>query len=352
MKAFIKDGFKDLLEYRDWVNRTFNNIQVNQGATEYFTKEQSESHLKNKTWFGEGTSYNELSSGVTEYKKPELISKIYNSLQHSLSAQTKDIHKFKKMRYNPYGLGMFSFDKAAMGMYRLKEFYSPSNSSIVEKEQVDTSMQPFRFLLDSSEVIQRWEQKPDGKLKIRTNSKNVYAYFPKVKKENRAAELFLCCGGSAARTADQMLYSGMSALIIAQLLEKAGVKTKISIVVGSSPDNYQDTVYAAIVPVKNYDENLDINLIALLTSDPRFFRWDGFKGIIAAYDHFKRVIPFSFGSAMTRETLIKSIEKSDYAEGKNIPANRFYFGGTYSEKEATDEISRLVSEITNKMELN
>src|SRR4051812_45347748 len=118
MKAYIKDGFKDLLEYRDWVDKTFENMQVNRDVKEYFSKETAESRLRDKNWFGAGTSYKELSEGVTVYKEPELITRIYNNLQHTINAQTKDIQRVKKMKYNPYGLGMFSFDKAAMGMYR------------------------------------------------------------------------------------------------------------------------------------------------------------------------------------------------------------------------------------------
>ncbi len=118
---------------------------------------------------------------------------------------------------------------------------------------------------------------------------------------------------------------------------------------GSSPDNFEESVYACLVPVKNYDEALDINLLALLTSDPRFFRYEGFKGIISSYDYFKSKCPVTLGKGMTKDYLSEVIEKSDYSKNKILAPNRFYFGWTFSEDAAIEQINETIEEISKRM---
>lgn len=350
MKAFIKEDFKNLLEFREWVSNTMTKLSpANSEREEMFSRDYIERIIRHQPqWFG-GTSYSELKAGVTDYKKPELITKIYNQVSDTISADVRDQIKARKVKFNPFGLGVFSFDRAAMGMYRLNEYYSPSLRKVVQQEEVFHTGEVFELISDRSAVIKRLEERPDGKPKVRTTSKNVYSYFPPVHKDSKAVELYISCGGHVGIKAEEFLYSGISAIIVAQLLEKARIKTRISIVIGSSPDNYDKTAYACIIPVKNYDEALDLNLLALLTSDPRFFRYDGFKGVISTYNHFGAICPNTLGRGLDKQMLIKTIEKSDYAKRANIAPNRFYFGWTFSEREATNEISKTVSEIASKL---
>ena len=351
MKAYIKDDFKNLLEYQEWVNKRMDNLSnINLQRNEMFDRYYLERQIKHQPqWFGNGVTYSELKAGVTEYKNPELITKIYNKVNDTISAEVRDQIKARKVKYNPYGLGVFCFDRVAMGMYRLKEYYSPSLKKVVENDEVIVVNDGYELISDRSEVIKRWEEQPNGKPKVRTTNKNVYAYFPPVPRDNHAVEMYISCGGHVGIQAEQFLYSGISAIIVAQLLEKARIKTRISIVIGSSPDAYQKTAYGCIIPVKNYDEALDINLLALLTSDPRFFRYNGFQGVISTYDHFKTVCPQTLGTGLDKTFLTKMIEKSDYSKNAKIAPNRFYFGWTFSEKAATEEITKTINQIASKL---
>lgn len=353
LKVHMKDDFKNLFEYREWVEKTFSSISAeNEGHLISFEKESVENRIKqNSTWYGKNTSYAEMSSGITEYKRPELIEKIYGQVNEKISTSVKDKIKARKIRYNPFGLGVFVFDRAAMGMYRLKEFYSPSLKKAVEYVDVKRVKESLVLIKDGSPVVERWEEKADGKPKIRTSSKNVYAYFPRVNKSKQAVDLFISCGGHASVTAEQFLYSGISAIIVAQLLEKALIQTRISIVIGSSPDNFSRTAYGAIIPVKNYDERLDVNLLALLTSDPRFYRHEGFKGIVALYDHFGEACPGSLGYGFNKEHLTRIIENSTYTKTATLAPNRFYFGWTFSEVDAIDVIKNSINDLAEKLQL-
>lgn len=351
LKAKFKDDFKNLLEYRQWVNQVFSNLsEKNNEHVHYYSESYINSRTRDdKHWFGEGATFRQMSEGITEYQSPELIDKIYNQVNDKIETQVKEKIKARKVNYNAQGLGVFVYDRAAMGMYRLKEFFSPVLNKIVEKEEVQNNKGNYELIVDGSPVIERWEEKPDGKPKIRTTSKRVYAYYPKVSKQRQAVEIFISCGGYAGIKAPEFLYSGISALVVAQLLEKARISTRISVVFGSSPDGFRSKAFGCIVPIKNYDETLDTNLLALLSSDPRFFRFEGFKGIVSLYEYFGEAAPLTLGQGMNKDLLKRCIENTDYAQKANLPPNRFYFGWTFNEREAVNDIKTTIEEIATRL---
>lgn len=328
-----------------------NNLHYNRGHLNSYTETYISKQIKySPEWFGAGTTFEELKAGITTYKNPALIESIFEQVNERVSLKVRDRIKYRKVQYNAMGLGIFLFDRAAMGMYRLKELYSPIYRKTVEREEVRKVKNGFQLISDGSKVIERWEEKPDGTPKIRTTSKNVYAYYPKRDKQNRAVEIYLAIGGASAITADQFIYSGVSAIIVAQLLEKAHVSTKISIVVGTSPDEFKRSVYASIIPVKGYDEKTDANLLALLSSDPRFYRYDGFKGVISTYENFKAKAPSDIGVGFNdRRDLIKTIEKSSYTGKAKLAPNRVYMGRIFSEDEAIRDIENTIQALAEKL---
>ena len=353
MKVQIKDDFKNLLEYRQWVEEKFKRLSSkNHSHQERFTKAYIDTRLRGDTeWFGKGVTFEQLQAGITEYKDPGLIDRIYQQVSEQISTQTRESLKARKVRYNPAGLGVFVFDRAAMGLYRLKEFYSTKHQKAVQREEVNFKTSPISLEKDGSKITERWEEKENGKAKVRTNNKNVFAYYPPVQKLSNAVELFISCGGNSKVEAEAFLYSGISALIVAELLEKARIKTRISIVIGSAPADIHKAFYGCMIPVKNYDEKLDRNLLALLTSDPRFFRFEGLKGIIAAYDHFGAVAPSNLGYGVTRQTLPIVLEESGYAKEKNLSENRFYFGWTFNETDAVEIITEGIQQISQRLNI-
>jgi hypothetical protein len=351
LQAYIKEDFNNLLEYRQWVNDSMIRLRHNRRYLKEYSEESINQLIEWDTnWFGEGTTFEELQAGITTYKSPELIKTIYEKVNDRVALSVRDRIKARKVQYNAMGLGIFLFDRAAMGMYRLKELYSPVHSRIVKQEEVQKVDKSYRLISDRTPVIERWEEKPDGSPKIRTTSKKVYAYYPKQNKQNRAVEIYLAIGGSASINAEDFIYSGVSAIIVAQLLEKAHVNTRISIVVGTSPDEFKRSVYASIIPVKEYDEKTDANLLALLSSDPRFYRYDGFKGVISTYEHFDTQAPPDIGVGFNERTnLIRTIEQSTYTSTAKLAPNRVYMGRIFSEDEAIKDIEETIKALGEKL---
>ena len=98
-------------------------------------------------WFGKDVTFQELSKGITAYKNPELIDRIFQKMYDKVPSNTKDKIKARKVKYNPYGLGVFVFDRASMGMFRLKELYSETHQRTVEHEEVKKSKDQFHLIL-------------------------------------------------------------------------------------------------------------------------------------------------------------------------------------------------------------
>jgi|GEM_PF-3436281 len=312
-RVLLKDDFENLLDYRRWLQGAWDNLSpLNKGEHDDFS-EQAVNHatVSRPNWYGSGVTYSELSAGITSYKKPELIEAVYNKVSHEINADIVNRIKKRKLDFNAMGLGVFCFDRAAMTLHRVKT--------------------------------------PAGKTKVRTATKELFAWFPQEQRDRHAVELFVSCNAPASTKADDMLYGGVSAIIIAELLIKAGVRVKINMVVGSATDGSRNLYVGCVIPIKDYDEPFDRNLAALLVSDPRFIRFDGYKGVIAVYDHFKKAIPAGWGMPMNAVQLKTSFENSGYARNSQAQ-HRYYFGGTFSEQQATRDVALTITDLAQKMQ--
>ncbi len=310
--ALIKDDFKSLLDYQAWVKETFANLSPkNTGHKVNYTKSHIEKMIQaNDYWFGSGATYKELAEGIKQYQDPELLDNLYQKVNHELNPAITQKLQPRKLKFNDLGFGMFCFDRAAMSLYRTKESEYSDN------------------------------------LKVKTNTKKLFAYFPEVSRDKHAVEFFISSDASGSVKAEEMLYGGVSAVIMAELLIKANIKVKINIVIGSALDLARQKYIGCIVPVKQYDEPLDRNVLALLSSDPRFMRFDAFKGVICSFENFNMATPSGLGLPMNASQLRNLLEESGYTE--NLPSkHRFYFGGTFSEDAALNKINNTIEDISD-----
>lgn len=347
----IKDDFHGLLDYQRWLKESFENLSERNIMHLYKFSEQSVNsyNKSNKKWFGTEVTYKEMQEGVKEYMNPELLDSIYQKVQHEVNLTISHNLKAKKLKFNALGLGMFCFDRAAMTLYKNREYYSEKLQKVVAPAEVKHSGKGSSLKIDGSRVNERWEQDSEGKPKVRTHTKEVFAYFPKATREQTAVEFFISCVAPFSVAGRSLLYGGVSAVIMAEILAKAGIKIKINMVIGSAISSSKEDLVACIVPVKHYDEPIDRNLLALMSSDPRFMRYDAFKGVISVYDHFKKAISDNFGYPLSASELRAVLEGSGYTK-KLQSKYRYYFGGTFSEEAAIRDITRTIKDISNNLE--
>lgn len=346
----IKDDFQGLLDYQRWLKESFGNLsEKNSKFLPYFSKSTFDSyHSKRTGWFGAKVTYEEMQEGIKEYMNPKLLDWLFQQVQHEIDSVLNSELKARKLKFNAMGIGMFSFDRAAMTLYRNRELYSETKKKIVAPIEVKQTGNTYSLKSDGSTVTEKWEQNREGKPKVRTHTKDVFAYFPEVKRERPAVEFFISCIAPVGKGADELLYSGISAAIMAEILTKAGFKIKVNMMIGTSASKSINDLIGCIVPVKHYDEPLDRNLLALMSSDPRFMRYDAFKGLVSVYDHFNKAISPNYGYPLTANELKQALENSGYTE-KLQSTYRYYFGGTFSEGAAIQTITQTIKDISDKI---
>ena len=342
----IKDDFNGLLDYQNWLKGAFANISEKNRKGLSFFSEKTFKSLGN--WFGPNVTYEELQKGVKEYMNPGLLDKIYQKVKDKVEAALPQELKARKLKFNALGFGMFSFDRAAMTLYRNKEYYSEKHDQKVELSELSQTKRGYALKADGSPVIERWEETREGKAKVRTHTKDVFAYFPEVKRERPAVEFFISCVAPSSIEGEDLLYAGISAVIMAEILTKASIKIKINVVIGTSESMSKNNLVSCIIPVKHYDEPLDKNLLALMCSDPRFMRYDAVKGILSVYDHFEKTIRDNFGFPLSAKELKDVLEGSGYTQ-KLESTYRYYFGGTFSEEAAIRDITTTIKDISEKL---
>lgn len=252
----------------------------------------------------------------------ELLRKVQPKIKDKLEAYIKlmdnKILSKPKVAYNDRGLGVFSFDRAAMGLYRLQ----PTGS----EKQIDNTISQLQIELDTSNKT--------------TAVKSVYAYFKNKKSSYPALQLYLMAGGNAKIKGDELLYVGLACAELVEFMEIRGVAVEVNALLGTS---FNGNVAMSVIRIKRFQDKLDKNQLLLMTSDPRYFRYRGFKALIALCDHFGLNIPDGLGS-------LKQNMGKDFVKEITDKQNRYaVFEQSYSIDAAVKEVTQVIEHYTQQI---
>lgn len=118
------------------------------------------------------------------------------------------------------------------------------------------------------------------RLKFATKAKKIYLIRPKKGGAPQYIDLFVIAGGLADLNSEAMMAKITPVLMLAEQLEQAGVKTRIYGLRAYIIDG--DHVFFSWV-AKEYGAQVDRQQVAIVTADPRFFRfsmWANTEGIL------------------------------------------------------------------------
>ncbi len=274
---------------------------------------QTQQHVeKGSDWYGTppASSIPELEQhhsflGMQLLKK--LQPKIKNYLHPYLEHLNAHVIPKPKIAYNDRGLGMFSFERAAMGLFRL--------GSINLKTPLERTTTQLHIELG----------------KTRTTTKKVYAFFKDKKTAYPSLQLYLMAGANANIKGNEMLYAGLACSELVEFLEARGVAVAVSVLMGTS---FENRVVMGVVCVKRFQDKMDKNQLLLLSCDPRYFRFRGFKSLIALSNYFGYTIPSGLGKITTNmgTDFVKALQKKG-----------FVFEQSYSLEAATKEVTRIIN---------
>ena len=238
--------------------------------------------------------------------KDEFTKRMLGFKKNQKELDTSQNIKDKKLSFNDLGLGVFCFPRAAVAL--------------------------------------RKHKRPDNTIKIVSDVRDVYAYFPYVG-EKKAFRIYNISGARASITAEQLFYMGFVALLVTQKLIESGFDVEVHSIGYSGADNYSNPTYccAADMLIKGFDDELNIDKFMLANCDPRYMRYNGFKLFSSVTDYFKKSIPRSMGYP---DPAIKAIRKYlDYK--KDDLAHSIVIQPSYNESDAISEYKRIVGIIND-----
>lgn len=227
-----------------------------------------------------------------------------------------------KIKFTSLPIGVFNFGLASKGLIRKTEFFDvEANKAIdekivkeeelnnnkifyylksgikhfVRKQQEGTMLVKNNFIdidVNYDENQKIWLPYKDGKvfngkgknmLKFSTNIKKVNIYREKLGGGvSPYVDLFVGVNGLENLDTENMLAKNLSAFIVADILEKAGVKVRIyglraykdAVIIKKKPLTYKDDTNVVFIAyaIKEYGEQIDFGRLASFTSDKRFFR--------------------------------------------------------------------------------
>ena len=205
--------------------------------------------------------------------------------------------------------GIFSFGLASPSLYRVVEWYIIELDILVDGSFVEGIPMPnkrtnFYTYVEGKQYSVRRQQKgtfemlknnqnavlieasadmfatkpstyvsPSGetfRLKFATKAKKIYLVRPKKGGAPQYIDLFVIAGGLGDLDSNGMMAKITPVLMLANQLEQAGVKTRIYGLRAYTVGN--DDVFFSWV-AKEYGAPVDVQQIAIVTGDPRFFRW-------------------------------------------------------------------------------
>jgi hypothetical protein len=289
-----------------------------------FIKSSTESQLRDGTdWYGTPTpqDISELEEHKT-FLGMKLVEKIQPKIKDKLAPFLEYLNESvlpkSKMTYNDRGLGVFSFDRAAMALFQ----QYPVNTST----PINTSVSQMNIELRNKQ--------------IQTSAKSVYAYFQDKEQSYPSLQLYLMAGANAHVKGNDLLYVGLACAELVQFMELRGISVEVNVMLGTS---FNNQVTMGCVRVKRFQDHLDKNQLLLLSSDPRYFRYRGFKSLVAMSNYFGLTIPSGLG------TISASMGT---AFAKAINEKGFVFEQSYSMDSAVKEVSEIITNYKRNLDAN
>ena len=304
-------------------------------------------------WYG-ADNLSELQGEIKDFRDKDTLDGIIDNVKDLFSTISLG-GAFEKDRFvaTAMPIGIFDFSLASQGLYKPQEYYSPELDKLIDpnsvrkiqedpaifvyygkegfnfKSYVLVQQQEGTFCMDKKDkyikklVSEGTEIKlakkiakkqfPNCKLVFRTTTKKVYLTraLNNLAEDKSGGEKYVDIlapiGGMSDQTPRSLMYSVMPSLLLVYFLNNAGIKTRV---LGSNLVAKGDYRVMETFIIKDYDETMDFNKIAILTADSRVFRYKIFKGRAESiYKYFNKDVGSGLGSQLRGDALLKQFER-------------------------------------------
>ena len=370
---------------------------------------------RRKEWYGTLDANDVISKKTSFLFNNQLETYLQRVRNQTVKVDITDIDQKKEIQFTERDIGIFSFDLASLGLVSVYEYYSPLLKILVDPNYVkgeEVSDEKMMFyhvkvnfiakhkvnynfklggwysdvlgmLVEKKDLIEEITDKDiiyyfpeqaeipehpverkqkideDGNEVFTTTWKKCFIYTPRPEKSLPRIDLIINATYSKDIKADtQMLWNSMAALAVAEKLNKANANYRIlaAYPIRTTGSGSRAEVFT-FVTIKDENQSLDPNKMALLVSDGRFFRYELFRAYFAVqYDagYDSRIDVGTIGAPITNRDQIKTayteyLKKqkgfSDREAAKRTDS-KIIFEQVYSEAQAVADYNRIIQEIS------
>jgi len=404
--------FDKIYEYMEFISQVIPTItgRAKNVYNSKLTDNIVEQDAKKINWFGT-TDPNQVKKDLNEYLFIDDLNRFLEEFRNStVNFDSIDIDQKKKIVFTSQEIGIFSFDLASVGLVRVYEYYSPLLKKIVNpnfvksykgddgsiifyhveikevpahkvekkgssyySETLEREVEPSKVYIEEKngeidfyyptiehipqhDLVRKQQINKDGKPKFASTFKKSFIHIPKINNKLPRIDIIISAAYPYNISAvTQMLWSSMAAITVAEKLSKSGVDFRIFAAYGKGLDNKKELY--TFVKLKDTFEPLNINGLAIMTSDARMYRYKLFKGTIAAaFDAgYGFDLPIGIANPINDNDKIKSAfmeylrQTKDYDtdDERVIEASKIIFTRATSRYEAMQQYNDTVRQISN-----
>jgi hypothetical protein len=403
-------GFDSVMDYDKFIS---DKLLVATGNTKrvldkYTTGDAVDSNIRSEgvTWFGT-TNKNDVRQNLDTFLYRDDLQRVLSNLTNRLNnVNISDIDQQKSIKFTQQEIGIFSFDLASLGLIKVYEYFSPLTNGIVNSNLVESyknannetifffvgqkyvpqheieynfktggfysnilkkniPKEDLNFVDNGSrayyefqgqeeipkhDVERRQKLNPNGTKKYATTFKKCFVYIPKVEKPLPRIDIIVPFSFSGNDSADTLKFNAIPAIALAESLSKIGINYRL---IATYPIEASRTKIYQYITLKKEGEALDKNKIALFIGDPRYYRYQRWRGILSSFSDLDKdseggdgnwntiknidLIKSNYLSFLSKSTNVEDIEASKRLDTK-IVQNR-----VSSEVGALNEYERIIN---------
>jgi len=357
-------------------------------------------------WYGTA-QVNEVQSNLDTFLYRNEMQQVLSNLTNRLNkVNISDLDQTKTIKFTEQELGIFSFDLASLGLIKVYEYYSPLlnkivNSNLVQSYKNQDNVSVFYFVgqpyiaqhkieysfanngyyspilgrvipkeelvlkeennkifyvfpeqmeIPRHDVERKQKEDADGKKKFATTFKKCFVYIPKSEKPLPRIEIIVPFSFSGGDNATTLKFNAVPTIALAESLSKLGINYKI---IAAYPIEMGRLRMFTYLNVKKDGEVLDKNKMALFMGDPRYYRYQRFRGINAVLSDANLDSRGGDGNWNTirddneikrnyMDFLAKSTNPEDITSSKN-PSTKIFQRPVSNETDALAEYERIIN---------
>lgn len=344
-KNYFFDNYENHFDVQRLINfpvtrDQFNLLENFNLAKNNFFNSTEIQYLIKTNWYGANTEVDKLINGYTIFQDPALLSNTLSNLKNTIPNELFSGIKKPKMKINDR-FGMFSFDLASMSMTYVYEYFTKDkvkvDANFVVKKDSD-----FFDTASNQIVYQEIKKHENGNPVVISSVRNSLIDFEKKEQQKKAVEIFILCSASSKVKAEDYIYNAMAGISVAQNLTEKNILVKVTALFVSQ--DKEKRTFFHLIPVKNFNQPLDINAVAYVCGDARFYRFQGFKAKFMGWDSLSFKVPSNLGFPINDlDFCSKTIEKDYIKNSKRKQGDtRLYFGNSRNIQEVKSEVVKAI----------